>query len=158
MTVLGDANLWVRARIAMTNQQSRDEFAPRTEPPSGVKRRDQPAASCVMGEQRVRISRHLIFYFVATVALWTVVLFTGQCWMWQKEHQIPSVVIRDLCQNAWLIACGVLGIVQLIAVGYAAFGSRVLSRRSRVILGMCGLVGLLTNPMLLILLLMPEIH
>jgi hypothetical protein len=64
----------------------------------------------------------------------------------------------DLCQNTWLIACGVLAIVQLIALGYAAFGSRVLSRRSRVILAICGLVGSLTNPMLLILLLMPEIH
>jgi hypothetical protein len=109
-------------------------------------------------EQRVRISRHLTIYFVATVALWTVVLFTGQCWMWQKAHQIPSMVMRDFCQNAWQIACGVLAIVQLIALGDASFGSRVLSRRSRVILAICGLVGLLTNPMLLILLLMPEIH
>lgn len=106
----------------------------------------------------MRISRHLTIYFVATVALWTVVLFTGQCWMWQKAHQIPSMVMRDFCQNAWQIACGVLAIVQLIALGYASFGSRVLSRRSRVILAICGLVGLLTNPMLLILLLMPEIH
>jgi hypothetical protein len=67
-----------------------------------------------MEKQRVRIPRALTIYFVATGALWTVVLFTGRCW--------------------------------------------VLSRRSRVILAICGLVGLLTDPMLLILLLMPEIH
>lgn len=111
-----------------------------------------------MEKQRVRIPRALTIYFVATVALWTVVLFTGRCWMWQNEHQIPSMVTRDLCQNGWFTACVVLAIVQLIALGSAALGSRVLSRRSRVILAICGLVGLLTDPMLLILLLMPEIH
>ncbi len=58
--------------------------------------------------------------------------------MWQNEHQIPSMVKRDLCQNAWFTACVVLAIVQLIALGYAAFGSRVLSGRSRVILAAAG--------------------
>jgi hypothetical protein len=55
-----------------------------------------------MEEQRVRIPRHLTIYFVATVALWTVALFTGRCWMWQNEQAncAPEAITRHTANIA----------------------------------------------------------